>query len=55
MGLTIKDTVVLFDPGQVPDGTPTGFAVVLTSDGQISTYQPGRARQLLRPGQCAAH
>ena len=30
--------MVLFDPGQVPDGTPTGFAVVLTSDKQISTY-----------------
>jgi len=38
MGITIKDTAVLFDPGQVPDGTATGFAVVLTSDGQISTY-----------------
>ncbi len=35
---TIENTVVLFDPGQVPDGTPTGFAVVLTSDGSISTY-----------------
>ena len=38
MGLDIENTVVLFDPGQVPDGTPTGFAVVLTSDKQISTY-----------------
>ena len=38
MGLTIENTVVLFDPDQVPDGTATGFAVVLTSDGQISTY-----------------
>ena len=38
MQLTIEETVVLFDPGQVPDGTPTGFAVVLTSDKQISTY-----------------
>ena len=38
MGLAIENTVVLFDPGQVPDGTPTGFAVVLTSDKQISTY-----------------
>jgi hypothetical protein len=35
---TIENTVVLFDPDQVPDGTPTGFAVVLTSDGSISTY-----------------
>ena len=38
MGLAIENTVVLYDPGQVPDGTPTGFAVVLTSDKQISTY-----------------
>ena len=38
MGLTIENTVVLFDPDQVPDGTATGFAVVRTSDGQISTY-----------------
>src|SRR5580692_9090327 len=38
MGLSIENTVVLFDPNQVPDGTPTGFAVVLTSDKQISTY-----------------
>ena len=38
MGLAIENTVVLYDPGQVPDGTATGFAVVLTSDGQISTY-----------------
>lgn len=38
MGLAIEGTVVLFDPGQVPDETPTGFAVVLTSDKQISTY-----------------
>ena len=38
MGLAIENTVVLFDPGQVPDGTPTGFAVVLTSDKEISTY-----------------
>lgn len=37
-GSTIKDTVVLFDPGQVQDGTATGFAVVLTSGGQVSTY-----------------
>jgi hypothetical protein len=38
MQLTIEETVVLFDPGQVPNGPPTGFAVVLTSDKQISTY-----------------
>jgi hypothetical protein len=38
MGLSIENTVVLFDPNQVPNGTPTGFAVVLTSDKQISTY-----------------
>jgi hypothetical protein len=38
MGLAIENTVVLFDPDQVPDGTATGFAVVLTSDGSISTY-----------------
>jgi hypothetical protein len=38
MGIAIENTVVLYDPDQVPDGTATGFAVVLTSDGQISTY-----------------
>ena len=38
MGLTIENSVVLYDPDQAPDGTATGFAVVLTSDGQISTY-----------------
>jgi hypothetical protein len=38
MQLTIAETVVLFDPGQVTNGTPTGFAVVLTSDKQISTF-----------------
>jgi hypothetical protein len=34
----IKDSVVLFDPGQVPDGTATGFAVVLTRAGQVNIY-----------------
>ena len=38
MQLSIEETVVLFDPGQVPEGTPTGFAVVRTSDGQIGTF-----------------
>ena len=38
MGIAIENTAVLFDPGQVPDGTATGFAVVRTSDGWISTY-----------------
>jgi hypothetical protein len=44
MQLSIEETVVLFDPGQVPNGPPTGFAVVRTSDKQISTFnQAGTA------------
>ena len=38
MQLSIEETVVMFDPSQVPNGPPTGFAVVRTSDGEISTF-----------------
>ncbi len=38
MQLTVEETVVMFDPGQVPNGPRTGFAVVRTSDKQISTF-----------------
>lgn len=53
MQLAIENTVVLFDPHQVPDGTPTGFAVVLTSDKQIGTFnRAGPPASPARPPTC---
>jgi hypothetical protein len=38
MGITVENSIVLWDSNAVGTGPPTGFAVVLTSDGNITPY-----------------